>query len=50
MPAHAGRYIDKEFEEAVHKYGMKMLDVAWLHLPNCDDLEFNGKRLGDLGP
>ena len=29
---------------------MKMLDVGWLYLPNCGDLEFNGKRLGDLGP
>ena len=50
MPAHSGRYIDKDFEHAVQTYGMKMLDVAWLYLPHCDDLEFHGKRLGDLGP
>lgn len=50
MPAHSGRYIDKDFEAAVQTHGMKMLDVGWLYLPNCDDIEFTGKRLGDLGP
>jgi len=49
MPAHSGRYIDKEFEQAIQTHGMKMLDVAWLYLPNCEGLEFHGKRLGDLG-
>jgi hypothetical protein len=49
MPAHSGRYVDADFENAIKTHGMKMLDVAWLYLPNCDDIEFQGKRLGDLG-
>ena len=50
MPAHSGRIADKDFEKAINTYGMKMLDVGWLYMANCNDVEFTGNRLGDLGP
>lgn len=50
FPSASGRNVDREFGAVVQKYGPKGLDMAWHALRDVEGFDYEGWRLGNLGP
>ena len=49
MPAHSGKYLDREFESDLNNYGSKAFDQSWLYMSRCQAIDYRSLVLGDTG-